>query len=206
MGIPLDSRIKGAIALEIVSAILLDAGFRILRLGVEELIPSIKTASQNAYRKLDLSRTLTSTPDLLVIAPGEEGSVVTEVKFRARWTAETRTRLFETAALVEQVRRWGPMYLVIAVAQSPKSRSTISDHLRVMAVRYDAETRQIVFFRILAAIDEAKGGHGPALDKLKKSELAVRAAQIVAGTGWLPAPLRGAAPEAEIADEGDDGE
>lgn len=59
---------------------------------------------------------------------------------------------------------------------------------------------------ILAAIDEAKGGHGPALDKLKKSELAVRAAQIVAGTGWLPAPLRGAAPEAEIADDGDDGE
>lgn len=149
MGIPLDSRIKGAIALEIVSAILLDAGFRILRLGVEELIPSIKTASQNAYRKLDLSRTLTSTPDLLVIAPGEEGSVVTEVKFRARWTAETRERLFETAALVEQVRRWGPMYLVIAVAGVAKSRSTLSDHLRVMAVRYDAETRQIVFFRTI---------------------------------------------------------
>lgn len=149
MGIPLDSRIKGAIALEIVSAILLDAGFRILRLGVEELIPSIKTASQNAYRKLDLSRTLTSTPDLLVIAPREEGSVVTEVKFRARWTAETRARLFETAALVEQVRRWGPMYLVVAVAGVAKSRSTLSDHLRVMAVRYDAKTRQIVFFRTI---------------------------------------------------------
>lgn len=59
---------------------------------------------------------------------------------------------------------------------------------------------------IIAAIDEAKGGHGPALDKLKKSELATRAHQIVAGTGWLPAPLRGAAPEAEIADDGDDGE
>lgn len=43
---------------------------------------------------------------------------------------------------------------------------------------------------ILAAIDEAKGGHGPAIDKLKKSELALRAEQLLAETGWLPAPLR----------------
>jgi len=43
---------------------------------------------------------------------------------------------------------------------------------------------------ILAAIDEAKGAHAPALEKLKKTELAVRAETLVAGTGWLPAPLR----------------
>lgn len=149
MGIPLDSRIKGAIALEVVSAILLDAGFRILRLGVEELIPSIKTASQQAYRKLALSRTLTSTPDLLVIAPKDEGSVVTEVKFRARWTPEVRQRLFESAALVEQVRRWGPLYLVVAIGDTGSDRSSLGDHIRVMAVRYDHKTRQIAFFRTL---------------------------------------------------------
>jgi ParB family chromosome partitioning protein len=50
--------------------------------------------------------------------------------------------------------------------------------------------------QILAAIDEAKGEHAPALDKLKKSELAVRAESLVAGTGWLPEPLRSAEPEA----------
>jgi ParB family chromosome partitioning protein len=44
--------------------------------------------------------------------------------------------------------------------------------------------------QILAALDEAKGEHAPALDKLKKSELAVRAESLVAGTGWLPEPLR----------------
>lgn len=46
---------------------------------------------------------------------------------------------------------------------------------------------------ILTAIDEAKGEHAPALEKLKKAELAVRAEQIIAGTGWLPQPLRPAA-------------
>ncbi len=54
---------------------------------------------------------------------------------------------------------------------------------------------------ILSAIDEAKGNHAPALEKLKKSELAVRAEQMIAGTGWLPEPLRVAAaselPDAE---------
>ena len=50
--------------------------------------------------------------------------------------------------------------------------------------------------QILADIDDAKGSHAPALDKLKKTELAVRAEAIVAGTGWLPGPLRRAADDA----------
>lgn len=49
---------------------------------------------------------------------------------------------------------------------------------------------------ILAAIDEAKGSHAPSHDKLKKTELAARAETLVAGTGWLPAPLR-IAPETQ---------
>lgn len=44
--------------------------------------------------------------------------------------------------------------------------------------------------QILASIDEAKGGHGPALEKLKKAEFAARAEAQIAGTGWLPEPLR----------------
>jgi ParB family transcriptional regulator, chromosome partitioning protein len=43
---------------------------------------------------------------------------------------------------------------------------------------------------ILASVEEAKGGYGPALERMKKAELATRAADMIAGTGWLPAPLR----------------
>jgi ParB family chromosome partitioning protein len=43
---------------------------------------------------------------------------------------------------------------------------------------------------ILSAIAEARGAQAPALEKLKKTELAVRAAELVANTGWLPEPLR----------------
>ncbi len=44
--------------------------------------------------------------------------------------------------------------------------------------------------QIIQAIDEAHGSHAPALEKLKKSELAVRAEQLLAGTAWLPEPMR----------------
>src|SRR5579871_881158 len=45
--------------------------------------------------------------------------------------------------------------------------------------------------QILAAVAEAKGQpHAPALEKLKKGELASQAERLVAGTGWLPALLR----------------
>lgn len=46
--------------------------------------------------------------------------------------------------------------------------------------------------QILADLDEAIGAHAPALEKLKKSELAIRAEQLVSGTSWLPQPLRSA--------------
>jgi ParB family transcriptional regulator, chromosome partitioning protein len=45
--------------------------------------------------------------------------------------------------------------------------------------------------QMLDAIREAKGQpHAPALEKLKKGELAMQAERLVAGTGWLPALLR----------------
>jgi len=44
----------------------------------------------------------------------------------------------------------------------------------------------------LAAIDDANGSHSLALEKLKKSKLAVSAEQLLAGNSWLPQPLRNA--------------
>lgn len=47
---------------------------------------------------------------------------------------------------------------------------------------------------ILQALQEAKGTPlSPATAKLSKTELAAQAARTVAGTGWLPVPLRKAA-------------
>lgn len=67
--------------------------------------------------------------------------------------------------------------------------------LRLDMSRWFTPTAENYFGRvsraqILAAIDDAKGEHAPALDKLKKSDLAMRAVAIIQGTGWMPEPLR----------------
>jgi ParB family chromosome partitioning protein len=71
----------------------------------------------------------------------------------------------------------------------------LAEALRVDMTEWFTPTAESYFARInrtqiLAAIDEANGTHAPALEKLKKSELAIRAEQLLAGTSWLPEPLR----------------
>jgi ParB family chromosome partitioning protein len=81
-------------------------------------------------------------------------------------------------------------------------RSSRLDHAKTLAkaVQLDmtswfTPTAESYFSRIdrtqiLTAIDEATGSHAPALEKLKKAELASRAEALVAGSPWLPEPLR----------------
>ena len=55
--------------------------------------------------------------------------------------------------------------------------------------------------RILEAVREAKGEAAPQLiDHLKKPEMAKEAQRLLAGTGWLPEPLR--LPEPEVPADG----
>lgn len=51
--------------------------------------------------------------------------------------------------------------------------------------------------QIIDALREAKGTVSPAWNAMKKSELAAIAERQIAGTGWLPEPLRAPAPDAE---------
>jgi len=42
----------------------------------------------------------------------------------------------------------------------------------------------------LSAFTGIRSEHAPALEKLKKTDLATRAEALMANTGWLPVPLR----------------
>jgi ParB family chromosome partitioning protein len=55
--------------------------------------------------------------------------------------------------------------------------------------------------RILEAVREAKGdGAAQLIDHLKKPDMAREAERLLAGTGWLPEPLR--TPDADLEPEG----
>ncbi len=76
-----------------------------------------------------------------------------------------------------------------------KHANDLAEALQLDMGKWFTPTAQNYFSRvnrnlIMTAIDEAQGGHGPALDKLKKGELAIRAEAIVATANWLPHPLR----------------
>jgi ParB family transcriptional regulator, chromosome partitioning protein len=78
-----------------------------------------------------------------------------------------------------------------ATAHEGPIASALSFNMRSWFVpRADNYFGRVSRMRILAAIDEATGSHAPALEKLKKAELANRAAQLVSETTWLPEPLR----------------
>jgi ParB family chromosome partitioning protein len=86
--------------------------------------------------------------------------------------------------------------------KSDDPNSSRLDHAKLLAqaveldmTRWFKPTAESYFSRIdraqiLTAIDEAAGSHAPALEKLKKAELASRAEALVAGSSWLPQPLR----------------
>lgn len=81
-------------------------------------------------------------------------------------------------------------------------RSPRLDHAKLLGhavqldmTRWFTPTAESYFSRIdrsqiLASIDDACGSHAPALEKLKKADLASRAEALVAGTSWLPEKLR----------------
>ena len=48
--------------------------------------------------------------------------------------------------------------------------------------------------QVIDSLREAKGSVAPAWNAMKKSELAALAERQIAGTGWLPEPLRAQAP------------
>ena len=64
---------------------------------------------------------------------------------------------------------------------------------------------RVTKLRILEAVREAKGEQSAQLiDHLKKGEMAKEAERLLDGTGWLPEPLRLAAPA--TSDESETGE
>jgi len=113
----------------------------------------------------------------------------------ARTTDELLSLLaFVAGSAVDGVRRKGDRTGGDRLAHADR----LAEALNLDMTAWYVPTAEGYFARIsradiLAAIDEAKGEHAPSLEKLKKAELAARAETLVAGTGWLPMPLRSAA-------------
>jgi hypothetical protein len=123
--------LHGRLAERILTSLLERGGYRVTRLGIEELFDEVKYLDRERYLALGLPEHLRTLPDLLVADPGVTWSKLVEVKFRHRFDRETAVELLAT--LTEQRRFWPQSFAVIIVGKTyhPEARFH-QDYIRVI--------------------------------------------------------------------------
>jgi len=116
MALEFTNVVKGAITQTLVTAILERGGYRVTRLGIEELFGEIKHLDLKQYMKLNLPLELRTLPDLLVADSSARKAFLVEVKFRREFDEISVKWLHDD--LIEQRKYWPQAYAVILVSNS----------------------------------------------------------------------------------------
>jgi hypothetical protein len=166
---------KGRFAETIVSTILEYAGYRVLRLGVEEMVSEVKAGVARGEWALRLPEQLSAAPDFLVVDPRSGECTLLEVKFRRMFDDEAARELH--ARLTRQVGYWPGMVTAIICAHRPEvssaSRPDIRSHIRCLRaedldrlIEPDPKPTRFLRLRTLGGIFEAVGS----VDLYRESE------------------------------------
>lgn len=105
------SRLKGGITQTLIKSMLTDAGYKVVPLGVEEVIREVTTLDHVKYKQLNLPEVLRKMPDFFVSDSESTKCWLVEVKYRKKWEPTVKKKLGE--ALKNQARLWGSIYVII---------------------------------------------------------------------------------------------
>lgn len=123
------NRIKGTITQTLVQALLHDVKNRVVPLGIEEIIREVNALDVEAYGRLDLPQALRKLPDFFVTTAEQDKGWLLEVKYRKRWNENVREDLGND--LLEQVKIWSPLHLVLFVGEPARNNDTPANYLGV---------------------------------------------------------------------------
>ncbi len=124
-----DDLVKGQVTQAILQSVLEGVGYRVRRLGVEELLPELRGGDGSSIHG-GLPERLRFLPDFLVIDP-ELGEVhLTEVKFR-RAISESSLQLL-VREVAHRRQYWPETETVVMVAEARQDRGFHQDHIRVI--------------------------------------------------------------------------
>ena len=115
LGMRFSSVLKGRLAERILVTLLERGGYRVTRLGIEELFDEVKYLPYEQYRELKLPKALRSLPDLLVADPTVSWAAMIEIKYRRRFDAEAARELHAT--LREQHEYWPESYTALMISE-----------------------------------------------------------------------------------------
>jgi hypothetical protein len=107
--------VKAQVSQTLLSALLEHRGYRVSRLGIEELFGEVKFIDLPKYLSLNLPPQLRSLPDLLVAAVDMSKAFLVEVKFRTRFDDIVAADL--KAELDHQREHWPSSYAVVMIAE-----------------------------------------------------------------------------------------
>jgi hypothetical protein len=124
-----ENRLKGSITQTLVGTLLEDVSYRVVPLGIEEVIREVSCLSGSEYSKLNLSDSLRKLPDFFIAKKDLSQSWLVEVKYRRKWDESTKAELEEK--LKAQAQIWAPLYLILFVKEKARTNETPSSYLGV---------------------------------------------------------------------------
>ncbi|MBE0471931.1 MAG: hypothetical protein IBX55_20785 [Methyloprofundus sp.] len=129
----LDNLIKGQVTQSMVKSILESAGYRVSRLGVEEIFTEVTHLDYKQYEELNLPIELRSLPDLLVATATIDKAWLVEVKYRAKFDEDTIKEIYNT--LSTQFAKWPDTVVVLLIGSHPRAEKPgrfIQDYMRII--------------------------------------------------------------------------
>jgi len=128
MALEFTNVIKGVITQTTLAALFERGGYRVTRLGIEELFGEIKHINLERYLGLNLPMPLRYLPDLLVAELDMSNAFMVEVKYRRRFDPEL---LY--AELSKQIEHWPQTHTVIMISEPFVSDASFhQDYIRVV--------------------------------------------------------------------------
>jgi hypothetical protein len=123
--------IKGLVTQTLLMALFERGGYRVTRLGIEELFAEVKHIDMQQYLDLNLPLQLRYLPDLLVVELDMTNAFLVEVKFRRRFDQGAVESLYYE--LGKQREHWPQSYAVVMVAEALDREATYhQDYIRVL--------------------------------------------------------------------------
>lgn len=133
-------RLKGSLTQTLIKTLLQDSKYRIVPLGVEEVIREVAVLDKKDYKALKLPVAFKTLPDFFITNTKSSQSWLVEVKFRKEWSAATVKSL--KGGLTLQTVTWHPLYLVVFLGKPGKNDGKLpSDSIGVVKLNINEKDR-----------------------------------------------------------------
>jgi hypothetical protein len=128
------NRLKKEITEGAIRALLVDAGYRVIDIGIERVVRELECMSERDYLSLGLPKSLRTAPDLLVMNKDQTEKFIVEIKYRKNWDIQ----LFEN--IRDQLQHVRELLLILILSEPPKSsysNHSPSSYIRCCKVKCD---------------------------------------------------------------------